>query len=1065
MIEESSTFFKESPSESSTTILKLQSTGLNLDSQLTQIELHDEDNFQHLALSYQNNQLSFQMLSIYQLQNDSQKYLRAEQIQLSKDVQASLSMKLQNVQVKQLKMTKQEVNKYNSDDIFDEECQEPESPKFATSTPQISYKQTYIAVVMLDIEIIVLKFEILTKKEKSKFYHSLEQICIKNIQFEGHVSELFLNKQKESMVIRINHEQQTKIHLIDKFMGQHIIRDIAVYYNDFDIVIGKIGVSSELAVIRVITKNQKDLKKFFINTLFVSQIGISGIQNNQENMTLKVQTNKKPLTSLLNEINYTTCQTLFSQTSSYLVISDGQNIEVQDFNNISQKNVIKEFIPKANTGCQQQSKVQKIMQNLEKSTLLIANSSVNQFVSLYNFDNPISILDQINFSNNEQVAIKSVIVSSVPYQGFTPQSASNLMESFSHIKASIYSNQILALAFLEDNSIVPFTIDKEILDMKVPELKFVSSQITNMYNYEDSQHFFNDFESGFSKQIKANFDVFKTPDRKASFTFLNSSLENNKFHFSSSVLPQNSSSQPNNANYSSQTNQNLTFQSHQRQGKSLNFDHPGTNRERERSVSQESNSSRNFSAYKPSINGSNLNNKKTLFNENSNTLFADDCSYQIQKANKKEKDIQINPILQDKISPTQQKINETQNSSESEESELVYSRPKSFKLDTYEGSPLLTKQKMSNRSVPGNSNRFKDFSRIAMKKQINASDNIPLPIFNKTEISQDDIIEPNSFSQRRKQNNFFECHSSTHEDIENTYNSKQTTQSSNEISLVSYRRNSNQQTFNLINSQNEIKDYENEDISNIQSQELNYNNQQEHEQLTISSKKINIQRENNIFDKNLSTTTTISKISKANNSSESKNKNNSSSKKKNITPFLTTSPSPQSPLLGGIYNSSQLKNPSINQKLPYNNFSSFSYPKKTHPFMNQSIKSIDFDAQNTQQLSNEKQQNAFKNHTLQYEGKNKSFLDESTLCLQQPIFNSSYFFNNTQNNNNNNNNFSFISNPKKKFQPLQQQQQQMSQQNSQQLLGKRKSQQQLLTSFSGNLSQLETRKMVKKQQD
>ncbi|KAL4505980.1 hypothetical protein ABPG72_013741 [Tetrahymena utriculariae] len=1056
MIEESSSFFKENPSESSTTILKLQSQGLNLDSQLSQIELHDEDNFQHLALSYQNNQLYFQMLSTYQLSGDSQKYLRAEQIQLSQDAQENVSQRLQSLPIKQLKMTRQELNQYNSYDIFDEECQEPVSPKFATASPQISYEQTYIAVAILDTEMIVLKFQILTKKQKNKFNHFLEQISIKKIQFEGHVEELFLNKQKENMVVRINHEQSTKIHLIDKFMGVHVIRDIVVYQNDLDMVIGKIGVSSELAVIRVITKNQRDQKKFFINTLFVNHIGISGIPNNYENMTIKVQTNKKPLTSLMNEINYRTCQTLFSQTSSYLVISDGQNIEVQDFNNISQKNVIKEFISKANAGCQQQSKSQKIMYNLEKSTLLIANSSVNQFISLYNFDNPISILDQINFSNTEQVAIKSVIISSVPQQNFTPSSASNLMETFSNIKATIYSNQILALAFLEDDSIVPFTVDKEILDMKVPELKFVSSQITNMYNYDDSQNFFNDFESGFSKQAKNSFDVFKTPDRKASFTFLNSSLENNKFHFSSNMLQQNSSSQPNNATNNSQTNYNLTLQSNQRQGKSLNFDCQGNHEKRERSISQESNSSRNFSAYKPSVNGSNLNNKRTLFNENSNTLCADDYSYQIQKTNKKEKDIPNNSLLLDKISPTQQKINETQNSSESEEFDIACTRSKSFKIDS-QNSPLLAKQKMSNRFVQFNSNKTKDFSRIIMTKQKNTYDNIPL-IFNKTVISPDDIIESNSSSQRTKNNNYFECQSQAQEDIENTFNNQQTSQLPNEILLICNRKNQNEQTFHQGNSQNEIKDYENEDISSIQSQELSFVNQQELEQQTISSKKINNQRENNIFHKNLSTPkTTTAKISKANNS-ESKKKNNTSSKNKIITPFLTTSPSPQSPIQGGICNSSQLKNTYINQKQSYNNFSSFSYAKKTPPCMIENIKSIDFHAQTTQQLSNEKQQNTFKNRTLQFESKNKAFLDESTLPVQQYVFNNSYFFNNNQNNNN----FGFISNTKKKCQPFHQQQQQMSQQNSQQLLGKRKSQQQLQTSFGGNPSQQETRKMVKK---
>ncbi|KAL4480360.1 hypothetical protein ABPG74_020876 [Tetrahymena malaccensis] len=1064
MIEESSSFFKENPSESSTTILKVQPQGLNLDPQLTQIELHDEDNFQHLVLSYHTNQLSFQMLSTYQIQGDSQKYLRAEQIQLSKDVQEKLSMQLQNLPVKQLKMTRQELNKFNSDDIFDEKCQEPESPKFATASPQISYKQTYIAVVILEIEIIVLKFEILTKKVKNSFCHSIEQVCIKNIKFEGNVAELFLNKQKENLVVRINHEQSTKIHLIDQLMGQSIIRDIVVYQKESDIVIGKIGVSSELAVIRVVTKNQKDLKKFFINTLFVSHIGISGIPNNQENMTIKVQTNKKPLTSLINEINYKTCQTLFSQTSSYLVISDGQNIEVQDFNNISQKNIIKEFIPKANAGCQQQSRTQKIMYNLEKSTLLIANSSVNQFVSLYNFDNPISILDQINFSNTEQLAIKSVIISNAPQQSFTPSSASSLMETFSHIKASIFTNQILALAFLEDNSIVPFTVDKEILDMKVPELKFVSSQITNMYNYDDSQNFFNDFESGFSKMAKTNFDVFKTPDRKASFTFLNSSLENNKFHFSSSILPQSSNSQPNNPNNNSQINYNLTFQSHQKQGKSLNFDNPGTNKDRERSISQESNSSRNFSAYKPSINGSNLNNKRTLFNENSNTLCADDFSYQIQKTNKKEKDSQSDSLLQDKISPTQQKINEKQNSSESEESELnqAYSRPKQFKVDAYQGSPLLTQSKMPNRSIPSISKRTKDFSRIIMKKQKNTCDNIPLPIFNKTEISQDDIIEPTSFAQRRKNNNFFECHQQSQEDIENTYNNQQTSQQLNETQLIYNRNNKNKQSLNINSSQYEIRDYENEDISNIQSQELSFNNQQELEQQTISSKKITTQRENNIFDKNLSTPTTTSKICKANNS-ESKNKNNSSSKKKNITPFLTTSTSPQSPLSGGICNSSQFKNTYINQQQSYNNFSSFSYPKKNNSSMINNIKSIDLHEQLIQQFSNEKQQKTSKNRTFQFENKNKMlFLDESTLPVQQSIFNNNQYFNNNQSNNH----FGFISNPQKKSQSFQQQQQQIiSQQYPQHLLGKRKSQQQLLSSFGENPIQQETRKMLKKQQD
>ena len=45
-------------------------------------------------------------------------------------------------------------------------------------------------------------------------------------------------------------------------------------------------------------------------------------------------------------------------------------------------------------------------------------------------------------------------------------------------------NKILILVLLDDDSktIIPILIDKESLDSKLPELKYVSSQITNYNN-------------------------------------------------------------------------------------------------------------------------------------------------------------------------------------------------------------------------------------------------------------------------------------------------------------------------------------------------------------------------------------------------------------------------------------------------------------------------------------------------------------------------------------------------------------------------------------------------------
>lgn len=132
----------------------------------------------------------------------------------------------------------------------------------------------YIATIILDQEIIAVNFTIITTKNKSIFSHSIESMRVKNIKLEGKVNEVFLNREREQIITCIHYPNFIKIQLIDRIFVNPIIKDIAQFPTDSEKIIGSIGVSPEFALIRVVTKNDKDSKKFYLNTYHISHFGI-----------------------------------------------------------------------------------------------------------------------------------------------------------------------------------------------------------------------------------------------------------------------------------------------------------------------------------------------------------------------------------------------------------------------------------------------------------------------------------------------------------------------------------------------------------------------------------------------------------------------------------------------------------------------------------------------------------------------------------------------------------------------------------------------------------------------